>query len=114
MVTRSSTQVVTFKRPFILNGFSQVEPSGIYIVSLLEEHVEPFTSAPESWRQVSLSIRLESDGAVRHIAVDPAALVAALERDQAQATHTSLRQVAKARHLTARNLNAFSGRRGHL
>jgi hypothetical protein len=109
---RSFTIMAIFARPFILNGFRRVAPAGTYTVDVEEEHSEPTTAGPGEWRQVRMSIRLEMDGTINRIPVDPPALIAAMERDGAQENQVRLRKVAKARRRTARKSNAFLGRRG--
>jgi hypothetical protein len=110
MVRRSAT-TVTFSRPFILDGFSRVEPPGVYLIEVEEERVEQLSCQPAVWREVNRSIRLEYNGVVRFLSVDPSALSSALERDTAQDTQVRLRKLEKARRETARNMNAFLGRR---
>jgi len=109
--TRSFTVTAIFARPFILNGFKCVAPAGAYTVDVEEELSEPTTAGPGEWRQVRMSIRLDTDGTINSIPLDPPALVAAMERDGAQENQVRLRKAAKTRRRTARNSNAFLGRR---
>ena len=103
---------VTFSRPFILDGFSRVEPPGSYLIEVQEERIERPPSQPSMWREMNLRIRLEHDGVATFLPIDPSALSSALERDTAQDTQVRLRKLEKARRETARNMNAFLGRRG--
>jgi hypothetical protein len=112
IATRSFTIMAIFARPFILNGFNCVAPAGAYTVDVEEERSETTTAEPGEWRQVRMSIRLETDGTINCVPVDPSALIAAMERDGAQQNQARLRKAAKARRHTARNSNAFLGRRG--
>lgn len=111
VVTRFSTSVVFFKRPFILDGFGRVAPAGAYTLDIQEESVDPSPTSGQEWRHVGTSIRIDLGGAVEHIAVDPSALTAALERDDAQPANKNLDRMATSRRLTARKFNRFLGRR---
>lgn len=111
MVTRFTTNVVFFKRPFILDGFGRVAPAGAYTLDIQEESVDPSPTSGQEWRHIGTSIRVDLGGAIQHIAVDPSALIAALERDDAQPTNKSLDRMVTSRRLTARKLNKFVGRR---
>jgi hypothetical protein len=102
MATRSFTIVAIFARPFILNGFDRIAPAGAYTVDVEEECSGATAAGTGGWRQVRMSIRLESDGTINNIPVDPTALIAAMQRDGAQETQERRRKGAKARRHTAR------------
>lgn len=111
VVTRFTTSVVFFKRPFILDGFGRVAPAGAYTLDIQEESADPSPTSGQEWRHLGTSIRIDLGGTIQNIAVDPSALIAALERDDAQPVNKSLDRMATSRRLTARKLNRFLGHR---
>ena len=108
MTTRFSSEVVVFQRPFILDGFGNIEPAGFYSVGIEEEQLNDPSGAPEVWRRLGTSIRLIRHGMTEYVSVDPRALAAALERDTAQSNTSTLEKTAKSRRTIARKLNGFS------
>lgn len=80
--TRQATVTVTFRRPFILDGFEQVQPAGSYLVDTEEELMDTRLSA--GWKRTSTAMRLMRHGAIEHVSVDPEQLQEALIRDSAQ------------------------------
>ena len=82
MTTRHATATVTFRRPFILDGFEQFEPAGSYLVDTEEELMDTLLSP--GWRRTSTSMRLMRHGAVEQVPVNPQQLEEALLRDGAQ------------------------------
>jgi len=102
--------VVTFKRPFILDGFGQVQPAGAYSVDTEEEKLGGSAEGVETWRRLDTRIRLIRNGTTKDVSVHPAALAAALERDNAQADDSSVENTAKSRLSVARKLNPFPSR----
>ena len=108
MTIRLSNAVVNFERPFILDGFGTVQPAGSYTIEIEEEKLDAVL--PESWRRLGTSIQLIRDGRTEYVSVDPYALTAALERDNAQADNLRLEKRAKSRTRIARKLNRFSSR----
>jgi hypothetical protein len=85
MTIRTNSRVVTFARPFFLDGIVEEQPAGSYVVETDEERVE--TASVEAWRRISTLIRLPGQpGSLvldQLIDIDPAELAAALERDGA-------------------------------
>ena len=85
MTTRTSKKTVTFRRPFVLDGFDEVQPPGVYNVETDEELLEGI-SFP-AYRRISVVIHLHArsdrPGILETLTVDPNALDAALERDRA-------------------------------
>jgi hypothetical protein len=80
--TRLTSTTVTFLRPFILDGFEQLQPAGSYIVDTEEELME--TLLAPVWKRTSTAMRLTRHGAEEHVPVDPEQLQEALVRDGAQ------------------------------
>jgi hypothetical protein len=110
MTKRIASALVVFQRPFILDGFDDVQPAGSYSIETEEEKLDGSSESPEVWRRLSTSIRLVRHGAAEYIPVDPRALAAALERDNAQSDNLSPQKTAESRRSVARKLNGFSAR----
>ena len=85
--TRHTTATVTFQRPFILDGFEQLQPAGSYIVDTEEELIDTVLSP--GWKRTSTAMRLTRHGAIEQVPVDPEQLQEALRRDGAQADSVS-------------------------
>jgi hypothetical protein len=87
MTIRTSLTNVTFGRPFVLGGFDEKFPEGIYTVETDEELLEGISFL--AYRRISTLIHLKPDprypGRMRTLAIDPKELDAALARDQAAA-----------------------------
>src|ERR1051325_10006863 len=84
---RHTTATVTFRRPFILDGFEQLQPAGSYIVDTEEELMDSVLCS--GWKRTSTAMRLMRHGAVEQVPVDPEQLQEALRRDGAQADSLS-------------------------
>jgi hypothetical protein len=110
MVTRTSSQKVVFRRPFLLTGMSALQPPGAYIVDTDEEQLDTLTVP--AWRRTATVIRLARAGATEYLAVDPSELHEALMRDGAQRDHAvPSSHSPKARLRYARDtMNAFRNR----
>jgi hypothetical protein len=84
MTIRTSKKTVTFRRPFVLGGFDEVLPAGVYTVETDEELLEGI-SFP-AWRRISTLINLHAEpghpGLTQMLTIDPNELDAALKRDQ--------------------------------
>jgi len=80
--TRQSSTTVTFLRPFILDGFEQLQPAGSYTVDIEEELLDTLLSPV--WKRISTTMRLRRHGALEQVLVDPEQLKEALARDAAQ------------------------------
>ena len=106
---RTWNAVVSFRRPFILDGFGDIQPAGAYAIDT-EEKLSRTPADGETWRRTDTKIRLVRYGVTKYVSVDPDALLAALHRDNAQSDSSSAENTAKARLSSARRLNALSWR----
>lgn len=82
MVTRTTSRTVTFRRPFLLEGFQNVEPAGVYTVDTEEEQID--SVMVPAWRRISSVMQVQAMGAMEYRPVDSEALHEALMRDGAQ------------------------------
>lgn len=105
--TRVTSTTVTFVRPFILDGFGELQRPGSYVVDTEEELID--TSTVVAWKRVSTVIRLPRHGAIEYLSISPGQLSDALRRDGAQ--HDPAGPVsstsAKGRHNRARRMFAL-------
>ncbi len=102
--TRQSNTTVTFLRPFILDGFEQLQPAGSYTLDIEEDLFDTLLSPV--WKRTSTAMRLMRHGAIEQVPVDPEQLREALARDaveQEPATPLSP-SVPEARRYRAYNL----------
>jgi hypothetical protein len=74
--------MVTFQRPFILDGFPRDVPAGTYLVETEEELMDTVLSV--AWRRASTVIRLRTATGTQDVFIDPEQLNAALLSDRAQ------------------------------
>lgn len=85
MAIRTSKKEVTFRLPFVLGGFDEVLPAGVYGVETDEVLLEGI-SFP-AYRRISTLIHLHAKpghpGLSRTLTIDPDELDAALKRVQA-------------------------------
>jgi len=81
MTTRMLSRTVTFRRPFVLNGFERVEPAGIYTVDTEEESVDDVSFVV--WKRCATVMHITHDGATEYVRIDPEDLRKALVRDEA-------------------------------
>ncbi|MGO4123339.1 hypothetical protein AB4Z01_03025 [Inquilinus sp. YAF38] len=85
MTMRTSSNAVTFARPFTLSGIDGPQPPGTYTVETDEESIDD--SSPPAYRRIATMIRLPgrpgSGELVQVVTVDPEELAAALLRDGA-------------------------------
>lgn len=79
MQTRRTKRTVTFKRPFILDGFDAPQPAGAYTVETEEEVLGTMTFS--AYRHMSTTIELRQPGLREYFPVDPQELAEALARD---------------------------------
>ena len=97
MTIRTSEKTVTFTNPFVLGGFDEVLPAGVYSVETDEELLEGI-SFP-AYRRILTVIHLHAEpnkpGLARTMTVDPNDLDAALQRDQAPAEVPSIQDVSR-------------------
>jgi hypothetical protein len=76
---RTTTSIVTFLRPFILNRDVGVLPAGTYEIETDEEEI--VTPDRTAYRRTAICFYVESAGSTRTLAIDPADLDTALRRD---------------------------------
>lgn len=84
MIIRNTSRTVTFRRPFILDGFDRVQPEGRYVVETEEEIIG--SAYLPAYRHVSSTIILNAADGRKHFPFDPQDLVEALQRDKAART----------------------------
>jgi hypothetical protein len=105
--TRVISTTVTFVRPFILDGFGELQRPGSYIVDTEEELMDTLSAA--AWKRISTVIRLSRHGATEYLPINPDQLSEALRRDGAQ--HDPAEPLsstsAKGRHDRARRMLAL-------
>jgi hypothetical protein len=82
MPTRMLSSTVTFRRPFVLDGFERVEPAGTYTVETEEETIDDVSFAV--WRRCATVMHIVRDGATEYVRIDPEDLRKALLRDGVQ------------------------------
>jgi hypothetical protein len=84
MTKRTCSKTVTFKRPFVLAGFSEVLPAGSYYVETDEELIEgiSFLAYRRILTLLHLPAKSGNSGLTRTLTIDPNELEEALKRDQ--------------------------------
>lgn len=82
MATRMTSRTVTFQRPFLLAGFSQVQPAGSYTVETEEEQIDSLSFS--AWKRTMTIIHLKTGVTIEYQPIDPGELQEALLRDEAQ------------------------------
>jgi hypothetical protein len=82
MDSRTTSKLVTFRRPFALSGLDGVQPPGTYTVRTEEEMLDTLSFV--GWRRIGCTIVLHRGGAVEYAAIDPQDLSEALMRDDGQ------------------------------
>jgi hypothetical protein len=87
MVTRMLSQIVTFRRPFLLDGFDQIEPAGAYTVDTEEESLDE-VSFPV-WKRNATVMHILHGNETAYVKIDPDDLRKALERDAGQTDQAS-------------------------
>lgn len=109
-VVRKWNAIVTFQRPFILDGFRHLQPGGAYSIHTEEERSGGSMAGTDTWRRIETTICLTHHGALEYVSVEPSALIAALHRDAAQGDSSSVSNTARTRLSTARTRNALRWR----
>ena len=83
MLERSTSSVVRFARPFVLEGYGQELPAGSYTVEIAEELISKLSF--RAYRRVSTTLYVDTlpgrPGQKEAWRIDPKALDAALIRD---------------------------------
>ena len=82
MTSRKTSRTVTFRHPFLLDGFGREQPAGTYIVDTEEELLD--TVLFQAWKRTSTLIRLGGAGRIDDVPIDPEQLNFALLQDHAQ------------------------------
>ena len=95
-----TSKTVTFQRPFILAGFSQVQPPGTYTVETEEEQIDS-VSFP-AWKRTMTIMHLKDGVTTEYHPIDPGELREALLRDEAQEDPGVAPSSTKGRHDRAR------------
>ena len=105
--TRVITTTVTFVRPFILDGFDELQHPGSYIVDTEEELINSLSLT--AWKRISTVIQLNRHGGTEYVPINPDQLSEALRRDGAQHDPTApvSSASAKGRHDRARRMLAL-------
>lgn len=84
MQSRTTSKLVTFRRPFTLSALDGIQPAGSYAVLIEEEMLDALSFI--GWRQTGCVIVLHRGGGEEHVAIDPQELREALVRDGDQGT----------------------------
>ena len=102
--TRVISTTVTFARPFILDGFDELQRPGSYVVDTEQELID--SPSVTAWKRISTVIRLYRHGATEYLPISPDQLTEALSRDGAQrdSARPGSSASAKARHDRARSI----------
>jgi hypothetical protein len=79
VTTRTTSATIYFTQPFVLDGFSERQPAGSYLVDTEEELLDDL-SFPV-WRRIATVMRVTRLGATEYVTIDPDALQDALLRD---------------------------------
>src|SRR5262245_32795144 len=83
MTIRTSTQTVTFRRPFWLKGVDRLLPPADYRVVTDEELIEGLSFSAYHRISTAIFVPAPSGSAIEMVTIDPLDLEAALERDAA-------------------------------
>ena len=73
---------VTFVRPFMLDGFDELQRPGSYVVDTEQELIDSPSVA--AWRRISTVMQLNRHGGTEYVPIDPDEMSEALNRDGAQ------------------------------
>jgi hypothetical protein len=83
MTRRTSTKIVTFRRPFWLKGVDRLLPPADYRVVTDEELIEGLSFSAYHRVSTQIFVPAPSGSAIEMVTIDPLDLEAALERDAA-------------------------------
>ena len=101
MTTRTSSKQVTFRRPFLLSGLTDMQPAGTYTVDTEEELIDALSFS--AWKRVATVMQLTRGGATEYLPVDPSEQSDAQIRDGAQIDASSPSPISpRSRHEGAR------------
>jgi hypothetical protein len=84
MEIRTTSQLVTFCRPFHFAGLDAVQPAGTYTMDVEEERLDTLSVA--GWRRIAVRLKLTRGGTTEHVTIDMQDLREALLRDGDQST----------------------------
>jgi hypothetical protein len=84
MEIRTTSQLVTFRRPFHFAGLDEIQPPGTYTMDVEEERFGTLSVA--GWRRIAVRLKLARGGTTEHVAIDMQDLREALLRDGDQST----------------------------
>jgi hypothetical protein len=91
MTIRTTRKTVTFRRPFLLGGVDEAQPSGTYSVDTDEELIDGLSFL--AYRRVGTLFHLPSTssrvGVTKLVTVNPSELEAALKRDKREGDEPS-------------------------
>jgi len=74
--TRVISTTVTFVRPFMLDGFDELQRPGSYVVDTEQELIDSPSVA--AWRRISTVMQLNRHGGTEYVPIDPDQLSEAL------------------------------------
>ena len=83
MIARTREKMVSFAKPFVLAGVDHALPAGEYRVKTDEELIEGISFPVYRRVATMIVVPAQTPGAIEMIAIDPAVLQAALDRDAA-------------------------------
>jgi hypothetical protein len=83
MTIRTSTKIITFRRPFWLKGVDRLLPPADYRVVTDEELIEGLSFSAYHRVSTAIFVPAPSGSAIEMVTIDPLDLEAALERDAA-------------------------------
>lgn len=84
MESRTTSKLVTFRKPFTLSGLDGIQPPGTYTVLTEEAMLDTLSFA--GWRQIGCVIILPHGGSEEHAPIEPQELREALVHDGDQGT----------------------------
>ena len=83
MLTRTRVETLTFRKPFLLKGIDHLLPAGDYRVSTDEELIEGLSFPVYRRVATMIFVPARASTATEMVAIDPADLRAARDRDSA-------------------------------
>ena len=87
MTSRTTSQIVTFRRPFWVSGLDRRLPAGTYTIELEEVAIEAI--ALQTWKLVATRIHVPRDGNTDYVRINREELNDALARDAEYPDETS-------------------------
>ena len=89
MIARTREKTVSFTKPFVLAGIDHALPAGEYRVKTDEELIEGVSFPVYRRVATMIFVPAQTRGAIEMVAIDPAVLQAALDRDAAAGENTA-------------------------